>query len=92
MKNVYRVDRSVRTVIEKDGGILLNVETGLCYGLNAMGARIWRDLSRGNAEDTVVELIAKETNTSDDHVRTACATFITALIQKGLLRDASDAH
>lgn len=53
----------VRSACNADGAVLLDINKGLCYSLNAVGGRIWQLLESGHSKpssDDIVEALARE--------------------------------
>jgi hypothetical protein len=53
----------VRASCNADGAVLLDIDKGLCYSLNAVGGRIWQAIEAGNGEssiDEIIEAVAQE--------------------------------
>ena len=66
--------------------VLLNVETGVYFGLDAIGARIWTLLAGGADEDNVCERLLDEYEVDVREVRADVASFLDLLVAKGLAR------
>jgi len=59
----WKVSPAVRATCNEDGAVLLDIDHGLCYGLNAVGGRIWQVIEAGqgrSSSDDIVEALAKE--------------------------------
>ncbi|MGH8925090.1 MAG: PqqD family protein [Acidimicrobiia bacterium] len=55
-KYVHRVDRvAFRAYGDGSGGVLLNLETSLYFGVNAVGALVWELIGSGNEISRIVE-------------------------------------
>jgi hypothetical protein len=48
----WTVSPHARATIGVDGGVLLDIEKGLCYSLNLVGAKIWLAIESGNGQTT----------------------------------------
>src|SRR2546423_7552409 len=44
---VIKLSENVRETITQDGAVLLDIEQGLCFSMNPVGARIWEMLKQG---------------------------------------------
>ena len=68
--------------------VLLNVETGIYYGLDPVGTRIWSLLADGAVEDEIVARLGDEYEADPSQIRADVVGFVGALMAKGLVRDA----
>jgi hypothetical protein len=50
----------VRETASQDGAVLLDIEQGLCFGLNPVGARIWEMIKDGHSVDEITDTLEKE--------------------------------
>lgn len=67
--------------------VLLNVETGLYFGLDAVGARIWTLLGEGvDSEECLAAAMLEEYDVEPAELRADLAAFLDRLIAKGLAR------
>lgn len=71
------------------GSVLVDVATGDCYELNAVGAEIWVRLARGEDEATIVPALSAEYGVSTEVAAGDVRTLITDLTRNGLLVSAS---
>jgi hypothetical protein len=65
---------------------LLDVESGLYFGLNALGTEIWNLLERGGTEEDICARLLDEYEVGPDDVRGDVATFLGALLENGLVK------
>ena len=49
----------VREVTSEDGGVLLEVEQGICFSLNPVGLRIWKLLKERRSVGQIVDALAQ---------------------------------
>jgi hypothetical protein len=66
--------------------VLLNVDTGVYFGLDEIGTEIWNLLSGGASETEVVEKLLSEYEVEADQLRTDVAEFIATLESHGLVQ------
>jgi hypothetical protein len=72
---------------ELDGeAVLLNVDTGLYFGLDAVGTMIWTALSEGSSQEEIIELILSRFDATPEVVRADVTEFLDTLAAKGLVR------
>ena len=69
-----------------DEAVLLNVETGVYFGLDAIGTRIWELLKRGASEDEIVQLLLDEYDVELSELQPDVARFLDLLVEKGLIQ------
>ena len=65
--------------------VLLNVETGIYFGLDTVGAFIWPLLAEGTTEVAIVDRVLDAFDAEAVQVRSDVASFVDALIAKGLV-------
>ena len=68
--------------------VLLNVETGIYYGLDPVGTRIWSLLAAGAAEEEIIARLGNEYEAEGSQIRADVGEFLGALAARGLVRDA----
>jgi hypothetical protein len=59
----WKVSPRVRASCNEDGAVLLDIDHGLCYSLNAVGGRIWQVIEAGQGRSSfgdIVEALAQE--------------------------------
>lgn len=67
-----------------DEMVLLNVETGIYFGLDAVGTRIWTLLTEGATEDEIVTRLLDEYEVSPADLSADVSSFLDDLQSKGL--------
>jgi hypothetical protein len=70
-----------------DEAVLLNIETGVYFGLDEIGTEIWNLLSGGADEDAVVDKLLVEYDVDATQVRVDVKEFIATLQTNGLVRE-----
>jgi hypothetical protein len=73
-----------------DEAVLLNVETGIYFGLDAIGCQIWKFVEQGAGQDEIVQHLLQEYEVEPQDLREDVAEFLTMLQQKGLVRLADE--
>ncbi len=75
---------------ELDGeAVLLNVETGIYFGLNGIATEIWKQLQQGASMNEIVERLLDEYEVEPAQLRADVDEFLTALTARGLVRAAA---
>lgn len=67
-----------------DEAVLLHIETGIYFGLDETGARIWTLLSEGYTEEAIIGKLLEEYDVEPALLRSDVTTFLANLLNKGL--------
>ena len=71
---------------ELDGeAVVLNLDTGIYFGLDAVGTRIWRLLEERKPLKTVLDTLVDEYDAPPERLRNDLLAFVERLTGKGLL-------
>jgi hypothetical protein len=71
---------------ELDGeAIILHLDTGIYFGLDVIGVRIWQGLARRESVDTIVAAIIGEFDVDEPRARGDVERLIDQLVAKGLV-------
>jgi hypothetical protein len=85
----WKVSAGVRATCNEDGAVLLDIDHGLCYGLNAVGGRIWQAIEAGqgrSSSDDIVETLAHEfTEVPREQLMTDVDNCLSDLEKKALV-------
>jgi hypothetical protein len=73
-----------------DGAVLLNVETGIYFGLDAVGAQIWQLLAAGSDADQICQQLESEYDAEPTQLRSDLSAFMVTLASKGLVHSVND--
>jgi len=84
------INESVVCAELDDEMVLLNVETGIYFGLDAVGTRIWALLTQGATEDEIVSQLLDEYEVQPTELRADVSSFLDTLQSKGLSRVADE--
>jgi hypothetical protein len=69
-----------------DEAILLNVETGIYFGLDPVGTQIWRWLAEGKTLGEIFDLLLAEYDVEPSQLRAELTSFVDLLTTKDLIR------
>jgi hypothetical protein len=61
--SVWNISPGVRATCNQDGAVLLDIDRGLYYSLNAVGGRIWQVIEAGHGRSSsadIIEALARE--------------------------------
>jgi hypothetical protein len=83
------ISRSARLSKSPDGGVVLDVDRGVIFSLNSVGARIVELLQQGKDAMSIVEAIRREFQVSEEMATKDVADFFTILREEHLLNDLS---
>jgi hypothetical protein len=78
----------VRSNVSDDGLILLDIRSGQIFSANAIAARIWSGLERGEPLETIVDRIVAETGADAAIVERDAANFLDTLKVRALVGEA----
>jgi hypothetical protein len=72
---------------ELDGeAVILHLGTGLYYGLDAVGTRMWQVLAEHGDLGVALDVLAAEYDVSRERLRADLVRLVEALCDKGLVR------
>jgi len=66
--------------------VLLNLATGMYFGLNEVGTRIWHLIADHGSTDEIIESILAEYEVDEAQLRKDVDALIQQLLDKGLVR------
>ena len=72
-----------------DETVLLNVTTGVYFGLDDVGTRVWQLLAEGAGTSSIVDRLADEYEVGQEELRTDILSFVSELQSHGLIRAGS---
>jgi hypothetical protein len=84
---MYRVSNTVRSTLNQDGAIVLDVGQGQMFHVNFVGSRILELLKSGSAESAIVDEISREFAISRDLAENDVREFLQALKKCHLVED-----
>ena len=85
-KQKLRVSESVVSAELEGEAVLLNVETGVYFGLDALGSEIWKHLEQGATEDAIFTQLLQEYEVEASQLADDLSTFLGLLQEKGLAK------
>jgi hypothetical protein len=75
----------IRSIVDRDGAVILNVESDQFFSTNPVGAYIWTHLQKGEDLDQIASALAKDTETDLSVVSADINEFVSELKAKHLL-------
>ena len=79
---------SVRESNGSDGAVLLDIQQGICFSLNPVGAKIWAFIKERKSTDDIIATLIKDFDVPEEQIRSDVAEFAALLKQNGLLLSA----
>lgn len=76
---------SVRCVVQEDGAVLLNIESGLMYSVNHVGSLIWKKLDEGSTVEEIAVFISGHCGIPIDDSRQDVQMFVNDLMRNRLV-------
>lgn len=81
-----RIEPHVRSMIDGDGAVLLDLKAGRYYSLNGVGARIWSRAEKGMTLAQILEDLQQTYQVPSEKLAADLTAFVRAMEEKGLLR------
>ena len=75
----------VRAVVNEDGAILLDTQSGAMFSVNAIGGLMWKYVAQGYSRDEIARSIAAECSAQQEQVGTDLDQFLRELELNSLL-------
>lgn len=72
-----------------DEVVILNLQTGIYFGLEQVGARVWKLIADGNARDQITDIVAGEYSAPRDGIQRDIEELLSDLSREGLLAETS---
>lgn len=80
-----KVAKNVRAMISGEGGVIRDMRRGGSFGLNPLGAKVWKLLQQGLATEQIVDQISADFKTSRETVEIDVREFIQKLEEQKLI-------
>lgn len=84
LRRFKAADRAVFRELDGEA-IILHLDSGIYFGLDAVGALIWRCLERGEPVAAVVDAVVAEFDVDEPRARLDVERLIGELVGKGLM-------
>jgi hypothetical protein len=85
MYSSVQLRSDVRSLIDADGAVLLDLRNGTYFSLNNLGADIWRQLEAGEGLTNIQTAIAARYGIASDLVKEDIQAFVADLAQRRLI-------
>jgi coenzyme PQQ synthesis protein D (PqqD) len=86
MDEPVRIEPHVRSLMDGDGAVLLDLKAGRYYSLNGVGARIWSKAEKGMTLSQILDDLQKTYQIPVEKLAADLTAFVSAMEEKGLLR------
>ena len=70
-----------------DETVLLDLASGMYFGLDGVGKRIWETVAEGHSLGEIAAVIASEYEVGDAQAQTDVIEFASDLVERGLLTE-----
>jgi hypothetical protein len=70
-----------------DETVLLDLKTGMYFGLDGVGKRIWEAISEGLTLGEIAAVIVSEYEVEEDQAQADVIGFVSDLVERGLLAE-----
>jgi hypothetical protein len=81
----FSIPSQVRSRLVGDETVLLDLESGMYFGLDGVGKRIWECLGEGLTMGEIAAVIVSEFEVEEAMVRSDLVEFVSDLLERGLL-------
>ena len=68
-----------------DETVLLDLASGIYFGLDGVGKRIWESVSEGNSLNQTIAIIVAEFKVDEKQAQTDVIEFVSSLVERRLL-------
>ncbi len=85
----FITDPNISSTINDDGGVLLDVDRGVVFSLNAVGAKVWAQLEEkkeGMTGEDLLDYMAREFNLSRQQLQSDLHAFLKELNKRWLVQ------
>lgn len=79
-------NRSVVSAKVDGEAVLLNIDTGIYFGLNAVGTCIWEFLVEGKCQDEILDQMVAEYDVERERLESDFTSFMDLLLENDLVR------
>lgn len=77
-------DSHIRSIVDRDGAIILDIRNDAFYSANSTGAYIWSRLIRGESVDQIANALSRDTGIDPAVVTSDVEDFVASLKNKRL--------
>ena len=81
----FSVPTQVMSRLVGDETVLLDLQSGMYFGLDAVGQCIWDSVSGGETLAAAVDVVTAEYDVDVDQAKADAIEFVASLVERGLL-------
>ena len=85
MDDTFLAQAHVRSITAQDGALILDLEKGIYYSFNGVGARIWEGITNGQSARLILKSLKSRYQATTDTLQADLNNFIHELKKKGLV-------
>ena len=85
LESSFLIPQQVMSRLVGDETVLLDLSTGIYFGLDGVGKRIWENVAEGSSAGQISEIIADEYEVDDNRAQADVIEFLGELLERGLL-------
>jgi hypothetical protein len=85
LESSFLIPPQVMSRLVGDETVLLDLSTGIYFGLDGVGKRIWENVAEGKSAGQTADIIADEYEVDDTRAQTDVIEFLGELLERGLL-------
>ena len=79
------IPQQVMSRLVGDETVILDLSSGMYFGLDGVGKRIWESVADGNTVGEIAAVIVTEFEVDEDQARADVIEFASDLLERGLL-------
>jgi len=87
MEMEIRLNPNVRSTLNADGAVLLNLKTGVIFKMNPLGAQIWNLIEQRLPLEQILIRLASKYNVPRTQIEEDAGKFLCQLKEKGLIHN-----
>lgn len=80
-------DPDVRSTMNVDGAVLLNIRTGVIFKMNPVGAQIWKQIEQGCSLEQILSSLTEAYKLPREQIEEDARNFFRQLKAKGLISE-----
>ena len=85
MYGKVHIQPHIRSMIDPDGAVLLDLQEGKYYSLNGIAAEIWKKIETGTSLQNILADLEARFDTTIEKLSSDLEVFIGSLERKGLI-------
>jgi hypothetical protein len=82
---IFSIPPQVMSRLVDDETVLLDLESGMYFGLDGVGKRIWDSVTEGHSIGQITEIITAEFEVDEARAQADVVAFTSDLVERGLL-------